>query len=125
MPRASMSASSPTDAVRDQPIGRGRLTVFLGYAAGVGKTYQMLTEAHALAARGVDVVVGYFEPHGRRDTIALAEGLETVARRDVEYRGSRFEEMDTEAILRRRPEVAVVDEFPHTNVPGSPRAKRW
>ena len=120
-----MCASSPTDAVPDQPIGRGRLTVFLGYAAGVGKTYQMLTEAHALAARGIDVVVGYFEPHGRRDTIALAEGLETVARRDVEYRGSRFEEMDTEAILGRRPEVAVVDEFPHTNVHGSPRAKRW
>ena len=104
---------------------RGRLKVFLGYAAGVGKTFQMLSEAHELTHRGVDVVVGYFEPHGRRDTIALSEGLEAVPRRAVEYRGSRLEEMDTDAILRRRPRVAVVDEFPHTNVPGSPRPKRW
>ncbi len=104
---------------------RGRLKVFLGYAAGVGKTFQMLTEAHELTHRGVDVVVGYFEPHGRRDTIALSEGLEAVPRRIIEYRGSRLEEMDTEAILRRRPQAAVVDEFPHTNVPGSPRPKRW
>jgi len=104
---------------------RGRLKVFLGYAAGVGKTYQMLTEARELKARGVDVVVGYFEPHGRKETIALTEGLEVVPRQIIEYRGSRFEEMDTDAILRRRPRVAVVDEFPHTNVPGSPRLKRW
>src|SRR5579871_5880954 len=104
---------------------RGRLKVFLGYAAGVGKTYQMLTEARALQAQGVDVVIGYFEPHGRRETIALAEGLETVPRREVEYRGSRFEEMDADAILARHPAVAVVDEFPHTNVPGSVRLKRW
>jgi two-component system sensor histidine kinase KdpD len=104
---------------------RGRLKVFLGYAAGVGKTYQMLTEAHELARRGIDVVIGYFEPHGRRETIALTEGLETVARQAIEYRGSRFEEMDTDAILRRRPQVALVDEFPHTNVPGAPRQKRW
>jgi two-component system sensor histidine kinase KdpD len=104
---------------------RGRLKVFLGYAAGVGKTYQMLSEARALKERGVDVVIGYFEPHGRKETIALSEGLEIIPRRVVEYRGTRFEEMDTEAILRRRPEVAVVDEFPHTNVPGSPRLKRW
>jgi two-component system, OmpR family, sensor histidine kinase KdpD len=104
---------------------RGRLKVFLGYAAGVGKTYQMLTEARALRAAGVDVVIGYFEPHGRRDTIALTEGLESVATRPVEYRGSTFQEMDTDAVLARRPQVAVVDEFPHTNVPGSPRGKRW
>ena len=104
---------------------RGRLKVFLGYAAGVGKTHQMLTEARELKRRGVDVVIGYFEPHGRKDTIALTEGLEIIPRREVDYRGSRFEEMDTDAILRRNPEVAVVDEFPHTNVPGSPRLKRW
>jgi two-component system sensor histidine kinase KdpD len=104
---------------------RGRLKVFLGYAAGVGKTYQMLSEAHELKRQGVDLVVGYFEPHGRHDTIALAEGLEIVPRRTIEYRGSRFEEMDTDAILRRHPQVAVVDEFPHTNVPGSERVKRW
>ena len=98
---------------------RGRLKVFLGYAAGVGKTYQMLSEAQALKAQGVDVVIGYFEPHARKDTMALTEGLETVPRKIVEYKGSRLEEMDADAILRRHPRVAVVDEFPHTNVPGS------
>ncbi len=104
---------------------RGRLKVFLGYAAGVGKTYQMLTEAHELQRRGVDVVIGYFEAHGRNETIALTAGLETVPRRAMEYRGTRLEEMDTEAVLRRHPQVALVDEFPHTNVPGSARPKRW
>jgi two-component system, OmpR family, sensor histidine kinase KdpD len=109
----------------DDARTRGRLKVFLGYAAGVGKTYQMLMEARDLKCRGIDVVVAYFEPHGRKDTIALTEGLEVVPRKKIEYRGSPFEEMDTDAALRRRPEVAVVDEFPHTNVPGSPRLKRW
>ena len=104
---------------------RGRLKIFMGYAAGVGKTYKMLEEAHALKAKGVDVVIGYFEPHGRKDTIAKAEGLETVPRKRIDYRGSVFEEMDTDAILARRPQVCVVDEYPHTNVPGSERAKRW
>jgi len=111
--------------VTDEPRSRGHLKVFLGYAAGVGKTYQMLSEARVLRDQGIDVVIGYFEPHGRAETIALSEGLETIPRREVEYRGSRFEEMDTDAILRRRPQVAVVDEFPHTNVPGSQRLKRW
>jgi two-component system, OmpR family, sensor histidine kinase KdpD len=104
---------------------RGKLKIFLGYAAGVGKTYQMLEEAQALRARGVDVVIGYFEPHGRKDTIAKTEGLEMIPRKRVEYRGSSFEEMDTEAVIARRPQVALIDEFPHTNVPGSPREKRW
>jgi two-component system sensor histidine kinase KdpD len=104
---------------------RGRLKVFLGYAAGVGKTFQMLTEAHELQRRGVNVVIGYFEPHGRKDTIALTAGLVTVPRKGVEYRGARLEEMDADAVIRRHPQVAVVDEFPHTNVPGSSRVKRW
>jgi two-component system sensor histidine kinase KdpD len=104
---------------------RGRLKVFLGYAAGVGKTYQMLTEAHELKRRGVDIVIGYFEPHGRKETIALSEELETVPRKIIEYRGTKFEEMDSDAILRRHPQMVVVDEFPHTNVPESPRLKRW
>jgi two-component system, OmpR family, sensor histidine kinase KdpD len=108
-----------------EPQARGRLKVLLGYAAGVGKTYQALTEAHDLASRGVDVVVGYFEPHGRKETMALMAGLESVPCLEVEYRDRRFPEMDTDAIIRRRPQVAVVDEFAHTNVPGSPRAKRW
>ncbi|MBV9303811.1 MAG: histidine kinase [Acidobacteriaceae bacterium] len=103
----------------------GKLTIFLGYAAGVGKTYQMLEEAQNLKAKGVDIVIGYFEPHGRKDTIAKTEGLETVPRKKIEYRGSIFEEMDADAIVARHPRVAVIDEFPHTNVPGSPRKKRW
>jgi two-component system, OmpR family, sensor histidine kinase KdpD len=104
---------------------RGRLKVFLGYAAGVGKTFRMLEEAQQLEAEGRDIVVGYFEPHGRQDTIALVEGLEIVARQRIEYRGHVFDEMDTDAILARRPAICAVDEFPHTNVPGSRRAKRW
>ncbi len=104
---------------------RGRLKIYLGYAAGVGKTYQMLLEGQELRARGVDIVIGYFEPHGRKDTIARTEGMEIIPRKVIEYRGSRFEEMDTDAIVRRHPQVCLVDEFPHTNVPGSERVKRW
>jgi two-component system sensor histidine kinase KdpD len=111
-----------TDALT---TGRGRLKVFLGYAAGVGKTFQMLTEAQELREKGVDLVIGYFEPHARKDTMALTQGLETVPRKVVEYRGARIEEMDADAIVQRRPAVAIVDEFPHTNVPGSGREKRW
>jgi two-component system sensor histidine kinase KdpD len=103
----------------------GKLKIYLGYAAGVGKTYQMLEEAQEMKRRGQDVVIGYFEPHGRLDTIARTEGLETIPRRKIDYRGTVFEEMDTDAILRRRPQVCVVDEFPHSNVPGSERTKRW
>src|SRR5262249_27586174 len=108
-----------------QPSRRGRLKVFLSYAAGAGKTYRMLEEAQELKKQGVDIVIGYFEPHGRKDTIDKTEGLEFVPRRKITYRGATFEEMDTEAILRRAPQICAVDEFPHTNVPGSERAKRW
>jgi len=104
---------------------RGRLKIFMGYAAGVGKTYQMLEEAQDLKAKGIDVVIGYFEPHGRKDTIEKTEGLEIVPRKRIEYRGSTFEEMDAETILARHPRVCLVDEFPHSNVPGSSRLKRW
>ncbi|MBZ5723852.1 MAG: histidine kinase [Acidobacteriia bacterium] len=104
---------------------RGRLKVYLGYAAGTGKTYRMLVEAQELRRQGVDIVIGYFEPHGRQETIARTEGLETIPRRAITYGGSTFEEMDTEAVLGRRPAVAIVDEFAHTNVPGSERLKRW
>jgi two-component system, OmpR family, sensor histidine kinase KdpD len=107
------------------PIPRGKLKIYLGYAAGVGKTYKMLDEGQELKRQGVDVVIGYFESHGRQATIAKAEGLETVGRRKMEYRGTTFEEMDTDSILRRRPQLCLVDEFAHTNVPGSERAKRW
>jgi len=108
-----------------QASRHGRLKVFLSYAAGAGKTYRMMEEAQELKKRGADIVVGYFEPHGRKDTIEKTEDLEIVPRRKIEYRGCGFEEMDTEAILRRAPQICAVDEFPHTNVPGSERAKRW
>lgn len=104
---------------------RGKLRVLLGYAAGVGKTFRMLEEGRQLKERGSDVVVGYFEPHARQYTMAKAEGLEFVPRRKVEYRGTVFEEMDTDAVIRRRPQVCLVDEFAHTNVPGSAHDKRW
>ncbi len=104
---------------------RGHLKIYLGYAAGVGKTFQMLADAHELKQKGSDVVIGFLEPHGRKDTISKAEGLEQIPRRKIEYRGSHFEEMDLEAILRRSPPVCIVDELPHTNVPGSTHGKRW
>jgi two-component system, OmpR family, sensor histidine kinase KdpD len=107
------------------PQAHGKLKVYLGYAAGVGKTYRMLVEAQELKRQGVDIVIGYFEPHGRRETMALVDGMEIIPRRILSYAGSDFEEMDTEAILRRKPAVAVVDEFAHTNVPGCERVKRW
>ncbi|HUA20051.1 MAG TPA: hypothetical protein VMB25_14985 [Bryobacteraceae bacterium] len=103
----------------------GKLKIYLGYAAGVGKTYQMLEEAQDIRRHGQDVVIGYFEPHGRKDTIGKTDGLEFIPRRKVDYRGTLFEDMDTDAVLRRHPKVCVVDEFPHTNVPGSDRLKRW
>src|SRR5437868_1025828 len=116
-----MSGSSPS---RCQPR-KGLLRVYLGYAAGVGKTYQMLAEAQKMRAGGIDVVIGYFEPHGRKDTIQKTEGLEIIPHLKIVYRGATFKEMDTEAIIARHPAVCAVDEFAHTNVPGSPRAKRW
>ncbi len=108
-----------------KPASRGKLKILLGYAAGVGKTYQMLEDGHQLKAAGADVVIGYFEPHGRQLTIVKAQGLETIPRRRVEYRGTAFEEMDTDAIIRRHPQVCLVDEFAHTNVPGTEHVKRW
>jgi two-component system, OmpR family, sensor histidine kinase KdpD len=103
---------------------RGRLTVYLGAAPGVGKTYAMLGEARRRLERGTDVVVGYVETHGRAQTQAQLDGLEVLPRRQVDYRGGTFEEMDTDAILARGPAVVLVDELAHTNVPGSRHAKR-
>lgn len=108
-----------------QRARRGRLKLYIGFAAGVGKTYRMLEEAHALRKRGVDIVLAYVEPHGRAETAALVDGLEVVPRRTHEYRGVTVEEMDLDAVLARRPAIAVVDEIPHTNVPGSRNRKRY
>ena len=104
---------------------RARLRIYIGAAPGVGKTYQMLQEAHALRASGLDVVIGVVETYGRRDTEAQVKDLEIVPRRKVEYRGATMEEMDVDAIVRRHPKVCVVDELAHTNVPGSRNAKRY
>src|SRR5690348_10007442 len=104
---------------------RGRLRIYLGSAAGVGKTYAMLSEGHRRAERGADVVVGFAEAHGRPQTSALLDGLEVVPRATLEYRGASFEEMDLAGVLARHPEIALVDEFAHTNVPGSRNEKRW
>jgi len=106
-------------------VNRGRLRIYLGAAPGVGKTYAMLGEAHRRLERGTDVVVGFVETHDRRHTAAMVDELEVVPRRIMEYRGSRFEEMDLDAVLARRPQVALVDELAHTNIPGSRHAKRW
>lgn len=108
----------------DQPERRGRLTVYLGAAPGVGKTYAMLGEARRRCERGTDVVVGYVETHGRPHTTAQLQDLEVVPRRTVEYRGTTFTEMDTDAVIARAPAVVCVDELAHTNVPGSPTEKR-
>jgi len=106
-------------------MARGELRIYLGAAPGVGKTYAMLEEAQRRAERGTDVVVAFVETHGRKHTQAMLADLEIVPRRDLQYRGSQFTEMDLDAVLARRPEVAVVDELAHTNVPGSRNAKRW
>src|SRR5215472_15616390 len=95
--------------------GRGRLKIFLGAAPGVGKTYEMLETARAKRREGVDVVVGIVETHGRPETAALLDGLETLPRRRIEYRGKTLEEMDLDAILARRPQLVLVDELAHTN----------
>ena len=105
--------------------GRGRLRIYLGMAPGVGKTFRMLEEGHRRLERGTDVVVGFAEAHGRPHTLELLDGLEVVPRQRIEYRGVVVEEMDTVAILDRRPTVALIDELAHTNVPGSARTKRW
>jgi two-component system sensor histidine kinase KdpD len=106
-------------------VGHGRLRIYLGAAPGVGKTYAMLGEAHRRLARGTDVVVAFVETHNRPQTAQMLSGLEVVPRRSVEHRGGRFEEMDVDAVLARRPQVALVDELAHTNVPGSRHTKRW
>jgi two-component system sensor histidine kinase KdpD len=104
---------------------RGRLKVYIGSAAGVGKTYQMLEEAHALKKRGVDVVLAFIETHDRLDTAALIEGLEVIPRQRVEYKGVGVEEMDLDAVLQRHPQVAIVDELAHTNAPFCRNKKRY
>lgn len=105
--------------------GTGRLKIFFGYAAGVGKTYAMLEAAHQAQKEGVDVVVGYVEPHARPDTLALLEGLEVLSCREVDYRGIRLREFDLDGALARRPQLILVDELAHSNAPGCRHTKRY
>ena len=107
------------------PPSRGQLRIYLGSAAGVGKTFAMLSEGHRRQERGADVVVAFVETHDRQHTADLLDGLEVVPRARIAYRGTFFEEMDLDAVLARRPEIALVDELAHTNVPGSRNSKRW
>ncbi|MBT2510803.1 sensor histidine kinase KdpD [Streptomyces sp. ISL-98] len=106
-------------------MGRGKLRIYLGAAPGVGKTYAMLSEAHRRTERGTDCVVAFVEHHNRPRTEVMLHGLEETQRREIEYRNTVFTEMDVDAVLERRPAVALVDELAHTNVPGSRNAKRW
>jgi two-component system sensor histidine kinase KdpD len=122
---ASAAASAESDAA-DVVEAAGHFRIYLGAAAGVGKTFAMLNEGQRRRARGTDVVVGFVESHGRKLTAEQIDGLEVVPRKVVDYRGTRFEEMDLDAVLARAPKVALIDELAHTNVPGSGRhAKRW
>jgi two-component system sensor histidine kinase KdpD len=118
----ALLAAIKTEAARQ---GRGELKVFLGMCPGVGKTYAMLQAAQGELKAGREVVVGYVETHGRKETVALAKGFETIPRRSIEYKGVMLEEMDLDAILARRPRLVLVDELAHTNGPGSRHPKRW
>ncbi len=104
---------------------KGNLKIYIGMSAGVGKTYRMLQEAHALQRNGVNVKIGYIETHGRKETEALLEGLPVVPRREIFYKGKKLEELDVQAILLLHPEVVIVDELAHSNIPGSKNEKRW
>ena len=104
---------------------RGKFKVYIGMSAGVGKTYRMLQEAHALLENGIDVKIGYIETHHRKETHALLDGLPVIPRRKLFYRGKELEELDVQAVLNLRPEVVIVDELAHTNIEGSKNDKRW
>ena len=120
---ARPSPEALLDAARQE--GRGRLKIFLGAAPGVGKTYEMLLSAQAKRREGIDVVIGVVETHGRRETEALLQGLEVIPRQEAEYKGHRLTEMDIDAILKRRPQLVLVDELAHSNAPGSRHPKRY
>lgn len=112
-------------ALARRDSARGNLKVYLGMAAGVGKTWRILDDAHAMRRRGIDVVIGYVEPHGRAETAARIGDLEVVPRTTIHYKDVILEEMDLDACIRRRPDVLIVDELPHTNAPGCRHEKRW
>ena len=125
--RTDDTRRAPEDflAAATRDTARGKLKIYLGMAAGVGKTVRMLEDAHALRRQGIDVVAGYIETHGRAETAERIRDLEVIPRKRVDYKGTQIEEMDLDACIARRPDVLVVDELPHTNAPGSKHEKRW
>jgi two-component system sensor histidine kinase KdpD len=126
MPQEEARRTSPDVFLRlIEKARRGKLKLYIGHAAGVGKTYQMLEDARAMKARGIDVVAGFIETHGRAETAAQIGDLEVVPRREIDYKGKILEEMDVEAILARKPEVVLVDELAHTNVQDGGNEKRY
>jgi two-component system sensor histidine kinase KdpD len=126
MPQGEIRRTSPDVFLRlIEKSRRGKLKIYIGHAAGVGKTYQMLEDAHALKAQGADIVAGVIETHGRAETAAKMEGLDVIPRRRVTYKDKEIEEMDLPAILKRKPEIVLVDELAHTNVPGLENEKRY
>jgi len=122
-PQISISAEGFLNLIRSSKLGK--LKIYIGMAAGVGKTYRMLLEAKELLDEKVDVMIGYVETHGRKETAKLTEGIPAIERKKIFYKGKLLEEMDVDSILLQKPEVALVDELAHTNVPGSKNEKRW
>ncbi|MDP4116646.1 MAG: sensor protein KdpD [Bacteroidota bacterium] len=122
-PQISISAERFLNLIRASR--QGKLKIYIGMAAGVGKTYRMLLEAKELINNKVDVVVGYIETHGRKETAKLLEGLPAMKRKNIFYKGKQLEEMDVDSIILQKPEVVLVDELAHTNIPGSKNEKRW
>ncbi len=120
---AEQEANSWLEKIKQEK--KGKLKIYIGMSAGVGKTYRMLQDAHALMKDGVNIKVGYIETHNRKETHALTEGLPFIPRREVFYKGKRLEELDVPAVLLMDPQVVIVDELAHTNIPGSKNEKRW
>src|SRR5216684_3241044 len=125
MPVTEQRRSAESLLAKIKESEQARLRIYIGAAAGVGKTYRMLEEAHELQRQGLDIVLGLIEPHERAETEALIDGLERLPLKKTEYRGAVFDELDVDAVIARRPAIAVVDELAHTNVPGSKNQKRY
>src|SRR4249919_3146708 len=123
MPEQEKNTARFLDLIRKSR--RGKFKIYIGMSAGVGKTFRMLQEAQTLMRNGVDVKIGYIETHGRKETQALLDGLPLVPRRKLFYKGKELEELDVQAVLNLHPEIVIVDELAHTNVPGSKNEKRW
>ena len=122
-PQISISAERFLNLIRSSK--HGKLKIYIGMAAGVGKTYRMLLESKELLDNKADVVIGYIETHGRKETEKLLEGIPSIKRKKIFYKGKQLEEMDVDTILLQKPEVVLVDELAHTNIPGSKNEKRW